>query len=255
MTGSTADWRNPVPYTELSERQQKVMQFLWDCPSSYAPSMQEIGKAVGLKAQSAVRYQLIEMEAKGWVRRHPKRPRALEWRQPDGGLPIRPEGYLDRGARMPRTVVEKLPGHRVVQERWDEAGEAPADFGSQNTVGVPMFERMAAGDPVTANPESVGIMWLPREMVGSGVFFAVRVVGDSMRNVNIFDGDWVVARQQDEAHNGDIVVALIEEKAAVKTFYRASGHVWLMPQNAGYEPILGDRCRLMGKVVRKISGI
>jgi repressor LexA len=255
MTSSMPDWRNPVPYTELSERQQKIMQFLWDCPFSYPPSMREIARAVGLEAQSAVEHQLTKMQVKGWVRRHPGRPRTLEWRQPDGGLPIRPEGYLDRGARTPRTVVEKLPGHRVVQERWDEAGETPADFGSQNMVGVPMFEQMAAGDPVTANPESVGIMWLPREMVGSGVFFAVRVVGDSMRNVNIFDGDWVVARQQDEAHNGDIVVALIDEEATVKTLYRASGRIWLMPQNASYEPILGDRCRLMGKVVRKISGI
>src|SRR5262249_1327134 len=147
------------------------------------PSMREIGDAVGLSSTSAVSRQLTILEKKG---------------------------YLTRSARMPRTVSEKLPAHQVVQERWNEAGEAPADFGSQATVGVPMFERMAAGDPVTANPESVGTVWLPREIVGSGVFFAVRVVGDSMINANIVDGDWVVVRRQDEAHNGDIVAALIE---------------------------------------------
>ena len=120
------------------------------------------------------------------------------------------------------------------------------------TVGVPMFERMAAGDPVVASPESVGTMWLPREMVGSGAFFAVRVVGDSMVNANIFDGDWVVVRQQDAARNGDIVAALIDEEAMVKTFHFASGHVWLMPQNPRYQPILGDHCRVMGKVITTV---
>jgi repressor LexA len=154
---------------------------------------------------------------------------------------------------MPRTVVERLPAHRAVQERWDEAGEAPADLGSQDMIGVPMFERMAAGDPVIANPESVGTMWFPREMIGFGVFFAVKVVGDSMEKVNISDGDWAVVRQQDEAHNGDIVAAMIEDEATVKTFFRASGHTWLIPQNTGYEPIPGDRCRLLGKVVTTIS--
>ena len=135
------------------------------------------------------------------------------------------------------------------------AAAPPADLGSRDMIGVPMFERMAAGDPVTANPESVGTMWFPREMIGSGVFFAVKVVGDSMEKVNISDGDWAVVRQQDEAHNGDIVAAMIEDEATVKTFFRASGHTWLIPQNTGYEPIPGDRCRLLGKVVRTISRI
>jgi repressor LexA len=261
MTSSTADWRNPVPYTELSERQQKIMQFLWDCPSPYAPSMREIGKGAGLKAQSAVRYQLIEMEAKGWVRRHPSRPRALEWRQPDGGLPTRPEGHLDRDPRPPRTVVAKPSRLRVLELASDET---PGGSSSQNIVSVPMFERIAAGTGVIADPGthlrrgfqySEDIMQLPREMVGSGVLFAVRVVGDSMINASIFDGDFVVVRQQDSADDGDIVAALIEEEATVKTLQCADDHVWLMPQNSAYKPILGDDCRIMGKVVATVHRV
>ena len=209
------------------ERRQAILDFHRSFVErhGYCPSIREVADAVGLKSTSAVSRHFTILEK---------------------------EGCLTRGARMPRTVVEKLPGHRVVQERWDEAGEAPADFGSQDTVGVPMFERMAAGDPVVASPESVGTMWLPREMVGSGAFFAVKVVGDSMVNANIFDGDWVVVRQQDAARNGDIVAALIDEEATVKTFHFVSGHVWLMPQSPSYQPILGDHCRVMGKVVTTV---
>ena len=92
-------------------------------------------------------------------------------------------------------------------------------------------------------------------MVGSGALFAVTVAGDSMVNANIFDGDCVIVRQQDTAHDGDIVAALIEDEATVKTFHRAHGHVWLMPQNPSYKPILGDRCGLMGKVVATVHRI
>ena len=89
MTSSTAGWPNPVPYNELSERQQEILRFLWNRRFCYAASIREIGKAVGLKAPSAVRYQLTELEAKGWVRRHPRRPRAMEVRRPDGDFPVR----------------------------------------------------------------------------------------------------------------------------------------------------------------------
>lgn len=98
-------------------------------------------------------------------------------------------------------------------------------------------------------------MQLPREMVGSGVLFAVKVVGDSMVNANIFDGDFVVVRQQNSADDGEIVAALIEEEATVKTFQHMNGHVWLMPQNPAHKPIPGDHCRLMGKVIATVHQV
>jgi repressor LexA len=116
-------------------------------------------------------------------------------------------------------------------------------------VGMPLFESVAAGLGVYANPEAVGTIRLPRDMVGRGSVFAVRVVGDSMVGANIFDGDCLVFRQQHDAVNGDIVAALLGDEAVVKTFRRTENHVWLMPENSSYDPILGDDCRIMGKVV------
>lgn len=201
----------------LTERQQNILAFIHESMEgrAYPPSMREIADAVGLRSTSAVSYQLNLLAEMG---------------------------YLARDANKARTVVEKPRSLRVIQE----------GNGSQNMVCVPLFERIAAGTPVMANPDSEDIMRLPREMVGSGDVFAVRVVGDSMVNANIFDGDCVVVRQQQVADDGDIVAARIDDEATVKTFQRANGHVWLMPQNPAYEPILGDRCRLMGKVVATV---
>jgi repressor LexA len=126
----------------------------------------------------------------------------------------------------------------------------PGDPGSQDMISMPLYEWVAAGEePVDANPDSVGTLRLPRDMVGAGKVFAVKVKGDSMVDANIFDGDCVVVRHQNDAVNGDIVAALVEGGGTVKTFLRTEDHVWLMPENPSYEPILGDGCRIMGKVV------
>jgi repressor LexA len=114
---------------------------------------------------------------------------------------------------------------------------------------MPFFESMAAGGLAYANPEAVDTIRLPRDMVGSGNLFAVRVTGDSMIGAGIFDGDCVVVRQQNDAVNGDIVAARFGDQATVKRFRRTGAHVWLMPENPSYEPIPGDNCQIMGKVV------
>jgi repressor LexA len=144
---------------------------------------------------------------------------------------LQEKGFLTRRDRMPRTIVA-------------------ADPGSDDMVSMPLFESVAAGTGVDAIPDAAGTIRLPRDMVGHGHVFAVRVAGDSMIDANIFDGDCLVVRQQDDAINGDVVVALLEDNdGVVKTFRRTENHVWLMPENASYDPILGDGCRIMGKVV------
>lgn len=223
---SGGDDRNGVP----TERQQEILAFHreWVERRGYPPNYREIADGVGLRSTSTVSHHLKILKKMG---------------------------HLTFDAGRPRTTVGKPPPLRVIQQRSDELGKAPMDTGSQNMVSVPMFERIAAGNPVIANPDCVGVMQLPREMVGSGILFAVRVMGDSMVNASIFDRDYVVVRQQDDARNGDIVAALIEEEATVKTFHRADGHVWLMPQNPSYKPIQGDHCRVMGKVVATVHPV
>jgi repressor LexA len=208
----------------LTERRKAILVFHEDYVErcGYAPSYREIGEAVGLKSLSSVAHQVKSLEEMG---------------------------ALARTARRPRTTVTRRPHERGIQAG---PSQPPVTAGSAATATVPLFDRIAAGPPVIANREPEDIMQLPRDQVGSGDLFAVKVAGDSMINASIFDGDIVVVREQNDAHNGDIVAALIEEEATVKTFQRMNGHIWLLPQNPTHDPIPGDNCRIMGKVVATI---
>jgi repressor LexA len=205
----------------LSERQQRILDFIQAYVERFgvSPSYREIGNAVGLKAISAVKYQVGQLEEKG---------------------------YLARRDRMPRTIVAKPRRLRSIPPEFDAI---PADPGSGDMISMLLFESVAAGTGVNANPDAVGTIRLPRDIVGHGNVFAVRVAGDSMVDASIFDGDCLVVRQQDDAVNGDIVIARLGEEGVVKTFRRTENHIWLMPENSSYDPILGDCCQIMGKVV------
>ncbi len=200
----------------LSPRQRRVLEVIRDRVErfGYPPSVREIGEAVGLTSTSSVAHQLRALERKGYLRRDPNRPRAV------GVRPV----------EEPEQPVEEVVGR------------------SQPTY-VPVVGRIAAGGPVLAEQVVEDLFPLPREIVGEGSLFLLRVTGDSMIEAAITDGDWVVVRQQPTAENGDVVAAMIEGEATVKTFKRQDGHVWLLPHNAAYEPILGDEAIVLGRVV------
>ena len=160
------------------------------------------------------------LEAKGYIRRDPHRPRALEV-LPPGTAP----GDLTRAALI------------------DEGSSLPTPSY------VPMVGRIAAGGPVLAEQAVEDVFPLPRELVGEGTLFMLRVVGESMVDAAICDGDWVVVRQQPVAENGEIVAAMIDGDATVKTFKKRDGHIWLLPHNPEYEPIPGDDATILGRVV------
>jgi repressor LexA len=213
----------PDPDHVLTWRQRKVLQVIRDSVQrrGYPPSMREIGEAVGLTSTSSVSYQLSTLQNKG---------------------------YLRRDAGRPRTVEVRLPGHPAVRPE-TEVEEPPMDITSQEAAYVPLVGRIAAGGPILAEERIEEIFPLPRQLVGEGTLFLLNVVGDSMINAAIAAGDWVVVRQQPVAENGDIVAAMIDGEATVKTFKRATDHVWLMPHNPAYTPILGDEAEILGKVV------
>jgi repressor LexA len=154
------------------------------------------------------------LEKRGLLRRDPNRPRAVDIRPLDDAMP-------DTEATHP------LPSPSY----------------------VPVVGRIAAGGPILAEQAIEDVFPLPKEIVGEGTLFLLKVVGDSMIDAAITDGDWVVVRQQPVADNGDIVAAMIDGEATVKTFKRKDGHVWLMPHNAAYEPIPGDEAVVLGRVV------
>ncbi|WP_436838511.1 transcriptional repressor LexA [Nocardia nova] len=198
----------------------------------YPPSIREIGDAVGLTSTSSVAHQLRALERKGYLRRDPNRPRAVDVRGLDETA-IRATG----GA----------PGLRAVAAEPDEATPIPTY--------VPVLGRIAAGGPILAEQAVEDVFPLPRELVGEGSLFLLKVVGESMVDAAICDGDWVVVRQQNVADNGDIVAAMIEGEATVKTFKRTGDQVWLMPHNPLFEPIDGNDAQVLGKVVTVIRKI
>ena len=214
----------PDPNHVLTWRQRKVLQVIKDSVQrrGYPPSMREIGEAVGLTSTSSVSYQLSTLQSKG---------------------------YLRRDAGRPRTVEVRLPGHPVVRPDAEDTEDVAFDIPSQEAAYVPVIGRIAAGGPILAEEAIEDIFPLPKQLVGNGTLFLLKVTGDSMINAAIADGDWVVVRQQPDSENGDIVAAMIDGEATVKTLKRSDGHVWLMPHNPAYTPIPGDDATILGKIV------
>jgi repressor LexA len=203
----------------LTPRQRLVLDFIREAIErrGYPPSMREIGEAVGLTSPSSVAHQLGSLERKGLLRRDPNRPRAIEVVSPDPAA-----------------------------STFDPTGSGDAHPAAAY---VPVVGRIAAGGPILAEEAVEDVFPLPQQVVGDGQLFMLKVVGESMIDAAICDGDWVVVRQQPVADNGDIVAAMLDNEATVKTYKKRDGHVWLMPHNPAYEPILGDAATVLGRVV------
>jgi repressor LexA len=221
----------------LTQRQRRVLEVIRDSIErrGYPPSVREIGEAVGLSSASSVAHQLSVLQRKGWLRRDPNRPRALDVRLPGETT----------GTTEPTT--EALAGAGATSGV-DEASAPRPTY-------VPLVGRIAAGGPVLAEQAVEDVFPLPRELVGEGTLFMLKVAGDSMVDAAICDGDWVVVRQQPTAENGEIVAAMIDGEATVKTYKRRDGHVWLLPHNDAYEPIPGDDATVLGRVVTVLRRI
>jgi repressor LexA len=213
--------------TALTERQRTILEVIRSSVTNrgYPPSIREIGDAVGLTSTSSVAHQLRTLERKGYLRRDPNRPRAVDVRGSDD-MP------------MP-TITTDVGGSDALPE----------------PTFVPVLGRIAAGGPILAEQAVEDVFPLPRELVGEGSLFLLKVVGESMIEAAICDGDWVVIRQQNVADNGDIVAAMIDGEATVKTFKRTRGQVWLMPHNPVFDPIPGNDAAILGKVVTVIRKI
>jgi repressor LexA len=210
----------------LTERQRTILDVIRNSVTTrgYPPSIREIGDAVGLTSTSSVAHQLRTLERKGYLRRDPNRPRAVDVRGSD---------------------------EQVTAVATDVAGSDALPVPTF----VPVLGRIAAGGPILAEEAVEDVFPLPRELVGEGSLFLLKVVGESMIDAAICDGDWVVIRQQNVAENGDIVAAMIDGEATVKTFKRTRGQVWLMPHNPVFDPIPGNEAAILGKVVTVIRKI
>lgn len=196
-------------YSDLSDRQIAILNFIKKelLKKGYPPSVREIGEAVGLSSSSTVHGHLAQLEDKGYIRRDPTKPRAIE--------------ILEGNSHVVRKEV----------------------------INVPIVGRVAAGQPILAVENVEDTFPLPVDFVNNDSVYILSVRGDSMINAGILDGDYVVVRQQSHAKNGDIVVALLEEEATVKTFYKEKDYIRLQPENPALDPIYSTDVKILGKVI------
>lgn len=196
---------------ELTERQRQVLQFIKDeiRAKGYPPSVREIGEAIGLSSSSTVHGHMQRLEEKGYIRRDPTKPRAIEVR-----------------------------------------GEVGMELASR-TMSVPVVGRVTAGVPIFAEQNIEEHFPLPIDFVRADEkeLFFLTVQGDSMIEAGILDGDYVLVRRQQQASNGEIVVALIEDEATVKRFFRENGQIRLQPENRFMDPIIVPNATVLGKVI------
>jgi len=202
---------------KLTARQLKILQVIKASmdDEGYPPSMRVIAKAAGLSSPASVKYQLEILQEKGFITAHPTRGGVLE-------------------------VL--MPGEK-------------SDFEVEATKQVPLVGRIAAGGPITAEQNVESTYALPETLVGKGNLYMLQVVGESMIDAAICDGDYVVIREQKDCNNGEIVAAMIDGEATVKTFQRKNGHIWLLPANPAFEPINGDNCEILGKVTAVMRSV
>lgn len=200
--------------SKVSSRQLAILEFIRNEVrlKGYPPSVREIGEAVGLASSSTVHGHLDRLEKKGLIRRDPTKPRAIELLSHD---------ELDESSQFAQTVVR-----------------------------VPVVGKVTAGIPITATENIEDYFPLPMQYVGEEKVFMLNVVGDSMIEAGIVNGDYVIVRQQQTANNGEIVVAMTEDdEATVKTFYKEKDHVRLQPENPTYEPLRLTKVTILGKVI------
>jgi repressor LexA len=209
----------PVDENGLTPRQTKILLAIEEAmeTNGYPPSMREIGEAAGLSSPSSVKYQLEALESKGWIRRDPSRGRALEILTPG-------------------------------DERFE-------DIKPERTHNVPLVGRIAAGGPILAEQNVEELFPLPASLVGEGDLFMLKVVGDSMIDAAICDGDYVVIRSQKDANKGEIVAAMIDGEATVKTLSKKNGQIWLLPANDNYQPIDGNQAEILGVVTAVLRSL
>lgn len=213
---------------KLGKRQLAIYDFIrtYSTEHGYPPSVREIGAAVGLASPSTVHMHLKVLEEHGLIRRDSKKPRTIE--------------VVDKQAS---SADDQVPQASVSQDI------------DRNLISLPLVGRVAAGTPILAEQNVEETLTLPTSIVGDASSFILRVRGESMINAGIFDGDYIVVKEQRDAHNGEIVVALIDDSATVKTFYRERDRVRLQPENDSMDPIYVDDPVILGRVTALIRSI
>ena len=205
-------------FDDLNKREKAILKYIEKQikANSYPPSVREIGKAVGLSSTATVHGYLAKLEEKGYIKKESQKGRTL---------------------RLLKGILK------------EEKKEAPKQvYTSREMVDVPVIGKITAGAPILAVENVTDTFPIPIDFVGNSESFMLTVSGESMIEAGILDGDYILVKKQNTANNGEIVVALIEDEATVKTFYKENGHIRLQPENSTMEPIIVPNCEILGKV-------
>ncbi|MCC6103195.1 MAG: transcriptional repressor LexA [Olegusella sp.] len=215
----------------LSKRQQAIYDYIcsYTQAHSYPPSVREIGAAVGLASPSTVHMHLRVLEQRGYIKHDSNKPRTIE-------------------------VVSSHGSSSVAPSSEEELAGVSQDLDA-NTISLPLVGRVAAGAPILAEQNVEDTLTLPTSIVGDSSSFVLRVHGRSMINAGIFDGDFIVVQEQPDAHDGEIIVALIDDSATVKTFYREKDCIRLQPENDSMDPIYVKNPKILGRVTALIRSL
>lgn len=205
---------------KISAKQREILEFIKSeiLQRGYPPAVREICEAVHLKSTSSVHSHLETLEKNGYIRRDPTKPRAIE--------------IMDDDFQSVRLGSSENISNAI----------------STEMVNIPIVGTVAAGQPILAQENIESYFPMPVHMVPNAETFVLKVKGDSMINVGIYDGDSIFVEKCETARNGDMVVALVDDSATVKTFYKENGHYRLQPENDSMDPIIVDECQVLGKV-------
>lgn len=208
---------------ELNNREKDILKYIEKQveEQGYAPSVREIGKAVGLSSTATVHSYLSKLEEKGYIKKETQKGRTLRL----------------------------LKGTGKKENKSDEKNDEKDFYSGRELVNVPVVGKITAGAPILAVENVTDSFLIPVDFVGNSESFMLTVSGESMIEAGILDGDYILVKRQNVARNGEIVVAMIDEEATVKTFFKENGHVRLQPENSSMEPIIVPDCQILGKVV------
>jgi repressor LexA len=241
------------PEHDLTSRQRDVIHAIvgFRQEHQYGPSVRDIAEAIGL-GPSGVHHHLKVLRQKGWLSGGTGQARTSVVLAPGHPVIEVIEPRQAKGAI--RAARSREAQSREARKARDPSGTAgtsgkPRTVGTQNAAYVRLLGEIAAGYPRDANQSVEDVFPLPKQLVGEGDLFLLKVVGDSMIDAAIADGDWVVVREQQVAENGEIIAAMIEGEATVKSYRMSDGHIWLIPHNPAFAPIAGDGATILGKVV------
>ena len=207
---------------ELNKREKAILKFIEKQikANSYPPSVREIGKAVDLKSTATVHGYLARLEEKGYIKKESQKGRTLR-------------------------LLKGISGE---EKKEKEITETKPIYTGKEMVDVPVIGKITAGAPILAVENVTDTFPIPIDFVGNSESFMLTVSGESMIEAGILDGDYILVKKQNTANNGEIVVALIEDEATVKTFYKEKGYIRLQPENSTMDPIIVPNCQILGKV-------